>query len=161
MQTGVLLLDPTGKVISLNAAARELLPRTEGLVLGDGTLAFEPLAGQSPALVNRKDGHPPLKVRVAMLCDGSPEASHVVVTLVPAGDVSARRTLLASRFNFTPAEVRLAEAVIEGHNPVSIAEFLGLTLHTVRSYLKRLYAKTGVRNQAGLVRVLMRSVGEI
>ncbi len=161
MQTGVLLLDTTGKVLSLNAVARELLPRTEGLLLEDGKLALDPLAPEPPTTVQRKDGHPPLKLRMAVLCDDSPKASHVVVTLVPAGDPTARRALLAGRFNLTPAETRMAETVIEGHSPAKIAELLGITLHTVRTYLKRLYGKTGVRNQAGLVRILIRTAGEI
>jgi DNA-binding CsgD family transcriptional regulator len=66
--------------------------------------------------------------------------------------------VLASVFKFTPAEVRLAEQVIQGHSPLQSAENLGVTIHTVRTYLKRLYHKAGVRTQAGLVRALMKAI---
>jgi DNA-binding CsgD family transcriptional regulator len=45
--------------------------------------------------------------------------------------------------------------MLAGHTPVESALEMGVTIHTVRTYLKRLYLKTGVRTQASLVRKLV------
>lgn len=44
-----------------------------------------------------------------------------------------------------------------GRTPKEAAEELGVTIHTVRTYLKRLYIKLGVKSQAMLVRKLMQA----
>jgi len=38
------------------------------------------------------------------------------------------------------------------------AETLGLTIETARNYSKKIYAKTGARGQAELVRIVLTSV---
>jgi len=56
-----------------------------------------------------------------------------------------------AQFEFTPAEMRVAELVARGETPREIATALGLSIHTVRSHVKRLLAKTGVHSQSKLV----------
>lgn len=73
----------------------------------------------------------------------------------PESRVSVSRSLLQSAFRLTPAEVRLAEQLLLGRRPAEAAEALGVTIHTVRTYLKRLYHKVGARTQATLVRRLL------
>lgn len=60
------------------------------------------------------------------------------------------------RFGLTGAECRVAVEASEGHKPMEIARRLGLSIHTVRSHIKRIFQKTGVHSQAGLVRALLR-----
>ena len=160
MQSGVLLLDPSGKILSLNQAARELLRSVEGLAAGDGMLTFTTLpSAEGDTLLQRRDGGPPLKVWVTPLSNGNPATSHLVVTLTPTAlTQEERKKILVERFNLTAAEIRLAEKVLEGCNATRAAQSLGVTIHTVRTYLKRLYAKTGVCSQAGLVRILLRAL---
>jgi DNA-binding CsgD family transcriptional regulator len=58
-------------------------------------------------------------------------------------------------YRFTPAEARLAAALLTGDPLDSIADKLGVRLNTVRSQLKSLFSKTHTRRQAELIRVLM------
>jgi DNA-binding CsgD family transcriptional regulator len=56
---------------------------------------------------------------------------------------------------FTPAETKVAEQIALGRSAQEIARVLGLSVHTVRSHIKRLLAKTGLHSQASLVRLLI------
>lgn len=73
----------------------------------------------------------------------------------PDSQTAVSRALLQNVFRLTPAEVRLAEQLLQGRRPSEAAEALGVTIHTVRTYLKRLYHKVGARTQATLVRRLI------
>ncbi len=64
---------------------------------------------------------------------------------------------LRTAFRFTRAEVRLAEQILLGRTPAEAAEVLGVSIHTVRTYLKRLYQKTETHSQATLVRKLVQA----
>jgi len=64
-------------------------------------------------------------------------------------------SFLRERFALTAAECRVAAEIAEGRKPTEIARQLGLSVHTVRSHLKRIFVKAGVHSQAGLVRVLL------
>jgi hypothetical protein len=45
--------------------------------------------------------------------------------------------------------------LVAGYSGVNVAAIAGLSEHTVRTYVKRLYAKLGVSNRADLVRKLV------
>jgi DNA-binding CsgD family transcriptional regulator len=68
---------------------------------------------------------------------------------------SAQFSLFQRRFDLTVAECRVAAEAAEGCTPSEIAVRLGLSVHTVRSHLKRMFPKAGVHSQAGLVRALL------
>ena len=65
---------------------------------------------------------------------------------------------LCDLFDLSPSEGRLALALCRGLSISEAAEELGLRLETARSYSKSIYAKTGTRGMADLVRVVMGSV---
>jgi DNA-binding CsgD family transcriptional regulator len=69
-----------------------------------------------------------------------------------------RAEQLAQLFNLRLSEARLALALSRGMTLTEAAAELGLTLQTVRSYSKKLYAKMGARGQADLVRFVHRSI---
>ncbi len=69
-----------------------------------------------------------------------------------------RQTQLAELFGLTPSEARLTLVLSRGTSPVDAASELGLSIETVRSYIKVIYSKTGARGIADLVRIVMRSV---
>jgi DNA-binding CsgD family transcriptional regulator len=64
------------------------------------------------------------------------------------------KALLRALFDLTPAEIKVAEEILHGHNTGKIAGSLGVTQETVRTHLKRIFMKTGVQSQAQLVSVL-------
>lgn len=65
---------------------------------------------------------------------------------------------LGQMFDLIPCEARLALALSRGMSIAEAAVELGLTVESARTYSKRIYAKTGARGQADLVRFVHRSV---
>ncbi len=61
---------------------------------------------------------------------------------------------LASTFGATPAEARLAAAIMTGQSLNEYAEANTLSPHTVRNQMRALLQKTGTRNQADFIRRL-------
>ena len=64
-----------------------------------------------------------------------------------------RASRLARAFGLTPAETRVALHLIDGGDIASCAHQAGLSPGTVRSQLKSIFAKTGVKRQSELVRL--------
>lgn len=69
-----------------------------------------------------------------------------------------RQGHLAELFGLSPREARLALAVSRGMTLAEAAAEFGLTVGTVRSYSKSIYAKTGARGLSDLVRIVMGSI---
>jgi DNA-binding CsgD family transcriptional regulator len=65
---------------------------------------------------------------------------------------------LGEMFDLIPCEARLALALGRGMSITEAAVELGLSIQSARTYSKRIYAKTGARGQADLVRFIHRSV---
>ncbi|WP_438749238.1 helix-turn-helix transcriptional regulator [Pararhizobium sp. O133] len=62
--------------------------------------------------------------------------------------------VLSGLFDLTPGEARVARELSSGANLESVAVTLGLSIETVRTYLKRIFFKTGTRRQAELTHLL-------
>ena len=56
---------------------------------------------------------------------------------------------------FVPMEAEVASRIVKGMDLAEICDDLGITIHTVRGHLKRLFAKTGTHRQPDLIRVLL------
>lgn len=65
---------------------------------------------------------------------------------------------LVELFGLLPSEARLAWAIAQGIPISEAAANLGITVETARNYSKKIYAKTGARGQAELVRIVLTSV---
>ncbi|WP_246359578.1 helix-turn-helix transcriptional regulator [Sphingomonas yantingensis] len=72
-----------------------------------------------------------------------------------------RAAAFAAAYGLTGAESRMAIALAEGASIVEAAARLNLTEQTARHYSKRLYAATGARGQAELVRLVWTSVAAL
>ena len=83
------------------------------------------------------------RASVAIFLDGNDEAA-----LDPA--------TLSSLFGLTSRESALAQQLLAGADLAGAAAALSLSLETVRSRLKILFAKTGTHRQAELLRLLTR-----
>jgi DNA-binding CsgD family transcriptional regulator len=84
-----------------------------------------------------------------------PGAASVVVLIRPEGGAAlAGRRLYAVSFGFTPAEAKLAEALVQNMAPKAYAEQAGVSLATVRSQIRAILAKTGAMNLRALVALL-------
>ena len=64
---------------------------------------------------------------------------------------SATASVLARAWRLTPAEVRSVSALALGQSPRDIAMRSAISVHTVRTQLKRAMAKAGVHSQSALV----------
>ena len=97
----------------------------------------------------------PLRVR-AIVAGTAPVA---MIYLSGDGSSTADRCeQLAELFGLTRGESRLAWSMARGLTIAEAAAETGLTVETARFYSKRIYAKTGARGQADLVRHILRSV---
>jgi DNA-binding CsgD family transcriptional regulator len=65
---------------------------------------------------------------------------------------------LVDLFGLLPSEARLAWMLGQATSIAEAANALGLTVETARNYSKKIYAKTGARGHAELVRIILTSV---
>lgn len=177
-----LLLDARGLVRSVSEPARVLLAEADGLAIVGRQLVAGPrerprlealvraAAGAvehggagGRLVVQRASGRPGLLVRVvpvpALPGPFVPLAAAVAVTIIdplaapPPADGAEWRAM----FGFTPAETRLALALLSGDGTLrQHADALGLTYGTARVHLRHLFDKAQVRSQAQLIRLLSR-----
>lgn len=71
---------------------------------------------------------------------------------ISSGDAAR---VLAAQYGLSANEAALAEALARGETIVEAGAHLRLTSETARNYSKRIYAKTGARGQADLVRMVL------
>jgi DNA-binding CsgD family transcriptional regulator len=64
--------------------------------------------------------------------------------------------IIIKLYDLSPAELRVAAALLSGKSPEHYALEAGVTMNTVRTQLKSLFQKTGTGRQAELVAVLGR-----
>ncbi len=71
-----------------------------------------------------------------------------------SGDGAALRepVSFAATYALTAAECEVLAMLLRGSTPAEIAATRGVAISTVRTQLKRLFAKSGTRGQADLVR---------
>ena len=182
---GVFLLDRTGRIRHVNRKGEALLAEAGGLVTIHGRLsiAAPDAARRMHALVcaagssdrERRGGGSmalatparrlPLSVTVAPARPDRFSAFHagpsvvVCVTDLEA-EVSLPEQRLRELFGLTAAEARVALALFDGLGAADAAASLGVSFHTVRNQLVRIFEKTGTNRQTDLVRLMMRAVGE-
>jgi DNA-binding CsgD family transcriptional regulator len=136
-------------------AAIDLFSRSPGLnaVINQGPTSYMLVSRPSPQL--------PLRVRVmpiAPLNDwaGARARAGVFVTEPDsAREPEVIQRSLRARFRLTPAEAAFAVEIIKGDGKKAAAQRRGIAVGTARSHLSSIFAKTGVRRQAELVRLLM------
>jgi DNA-binding CsgD family transcriptional regulator len=73
----------------------------------------------------------------------------------PGAPVDVDPFILSTTFDLTPAESRVAAAIVSGGSPEQCAQELNVKLSTVRSQLVAIYRKTGATGQADLVRLVL------
>ena len=185
LRVALLVLDERGQLLLANAQAEALLRRIPQLPVRGGQLKpqglrpgmFERLLASAcgrtgavqagAALLSDAQGQTTLQLLVLPL----PASLHainpwqrplaMVVLSEPDKPLSVQQHLLHQLYGLTAAEARVAQAIYQGDTPAQAAEHLGVTVGTVRSQLKAIFAKTGASRQAELIRLLsvLRMVG--
>ncbi|MEZ4394893.1 MAG: PAS domain-containing protein [Polyangiales bacterium] len=168
-------LSPSGVLLRMNASARALVARADGLTERDGALECTApraqeslraavaavLRGEVPEAVviaPRPSGERrPLLLFVSSLRDERAGSPRAVTVLARDTSPQGRRVeeLLRTVFSLTPTEARLAFAIAEGSTPAEASELLGMSVLTARTHLKRIFDKTSTTRQAELVRLVL------
>lgn len=113
--------------------------------------------------VTRPSGFRPFLVMVSPLprgyCGRAGQPGRVAAVVIkdpqaqPRASAESRREI-AKLYQLTRAEERLLDLILNGLGLFEAAEQLGVSRNTARTHMKRIYAKTGTRRQAELVRRL-------
>jgi DNA-binding CsgD family transcriptional regulator len=70
--------------------------------------------------------------------------------------VSERPEVVLIRlYGLTPAEAKVAALIVRGMSARQAAEGLAISYNTVKSHLKRVFAKTGTKRQGDLIRLIV------
>lgn len=180
---GVVILDADRRIQYRNAVAEAIVQKHPGLRLDGDTLRVHFPAEQreldnliAASLSGEADDrhlatglrHPrrqhPLMVMLspadANTDNTTPWARQGEVILYlsdPESALSVPADILHSLYGLTPAEANVAILLANGLSLAGIAEQKGVGIETVRSQLKSVFAKTGVRKQSELIGLLLRA----
>lgn len=176
----MLIVDHKAAILHLNNEAESLLSKQLGGLSSQGGR----LAADSPddnhklaTLISQATSYP--AVGGAMFLNNSkvPQTRQVFVTPLPAASPFVKdwqtplalvlvmetsqslssMQLLGKLYNFSPAELKVTAALMQGKGPEEYALEAGVSLNTVRTQIKNLYRKTGTSRQAELVALLCRT----
>ena len=182
LQMGVLLLKQDGRVAYANRAAEALLALKDAVSAGPDGLAGSTTAstGVLSRLISRASGRergPPRSGSVQLPCASDRPSVLAVATPIRPGahdpfnlaqpaamlclfDRCLHRTTtpdqLKMLFDLTRSEAEIACALVGGGSVHEIAGRTGRSVHTIRSLLSRVMAKTETNRQAELVSMLTR-----
>jgi len=148
---GVVLVDRADRIVFANGVARRLDRTTMGRVRA--------AIASGGGCVRRPERYP-LAVRVAplMVRDdvlASEPALRAAFILDPEQRGELPEALLRELYDLTGAEARLAIALARGNTLHEIAAATGAQMSTLRTHLKRVFAKTHTHRQAELVRLVL------
>jgi len=162
----VAMLSPSRRIVFANRAATQILRRGAGIALAtDGRLVATLAASEAVERVLRdeappapvavaREGEPPLVLTLHPLPRALKGAFGAVALMFisdPARKPSDQSAALRSAFGLTSTEARVAQSLSEGASLKQIAWANNVTYETVRSHLRRVLEKVGVRRQVELV----------
>ncbi|MBR0641629.1 helix-turn-helix transcriptional regulator [Plastoroseomonas hellenica] len=142
------------------------LPAETGSLMRAVTEALSIAAGSDTALrpplrLTRPSGRPPLLVILVplpppafALWELTEAARALVLVIDPAPQPLAAAEAAGAAFGLTAAEARVAALIAGGLSGPQAAAVLGISPTTLKTHLLRCFDKTGVRSQAGLMRLL-------
>lgn len=169
-------IDADARVLWLNRQAEARIHDHPGLMIATGRLrtrrraraaalreavawAFEELKSHvPPRLAAQQVRAVPLgedDAAVPLYCWVVLEDGKALVSFDDAQMVGRRVDLASAIYGLSPAQTRLARLVVDGLDLAAASDVLGVSVNTLRTHLQRMFDRTGVRNQAGLVRVLL------
>jgi DNA-binding CsgD family transcriptional regulator len=181
-ETAIILLDHGGRIVRLNRSADSLLAARQGMSIDEGCLRTAAPADQATLnalihriVIGRKYGElspggsmlvarprrRPLVLTAAPLItsmtDLFPTAAVILFVYDPHSRVRPPMELLRDGYRLTAAEASVAMLLVEGRSLAQVAEHRAVTYNTVKQQMKSIFLKTGTRDQAELIRLLMRS----
>jgi DNA-binding CsgD family transcriptional regulator len=184
LPTGMIFLGTKGEVVFMNRSATAFVSERDGLLassaglgaerLGESTMLGKAisqaistsngngLVAGGTALVSRR-ARPPLQIQISPFRNLVVQTSRPIAAVAFVTDPLRRerpaQQVLRALYGLTPAECRVALLLGDGHAPRKIANMVGVTDSTVRSQIKSIFSKTGVKRQGELIRLLMANSG--
>ncbi|MEQ1438889.1 helix-turn-helix transcriptional regulator [Fontimonas sp. SYSU GA230001] len=180
VEEAIAVLDVTGRVLHANRAASVLLGKENGVSLAPGgrlqvadrraadlmrsalaRLVSQVHKGQDTlpdverTIVSKRDGLPLVVTIHAIEVRSPPPNQAVAIAFIcdPESRPGDHAATLKLVYGLTAGEVKLVQALNEGLTLKEFSDWSGLSYETVRSYVKRVLAKTGARSQTDLVRL--------
>jgi DNA-binding CsgD family transcriptional regulator/PAS domain-containing protein len=178
---GVFLVDRTGRIVHANAAGCTLLSVGDPLRAAAGRLVLSDATADQTlreAFAALDQGDAALGVEGIAVSLPSRSSERYVAHVLPLTSGARRRTgiaytavaalfvrkaaletpllpqVISRTYNLTPTELRVLLAIVEIGGAPEAAEALGIAVTTVKTHLRRLYAKTGVVRHADLVKLV-------
>ena len=174
LSLAILIVDEQGAVKYINTCAKELLnTKIRSLTIKDDYLSAINFSDKSKLSAFITAATSAEEIRSAMFLHDD-EVRQVFITPLPSmssfmlnvnmplalilitepNEIVSEVQLMGKLYDLSPAELRVATALLAGKSPGEYAIDAGLTLHTVRSQLKNLFSKTYTRRQSELVALL-------
>jgi DNA-binding CsgD family transcriptional regulator/PAS domain-containing protein len=184
LPTAIIVVDAEAHPVMINLAAENVLAMGDGMLLKRRRLEAlwhaerarlaqliasacapdgDTAAPGGHLMVSRPSGLRPFLVMVSSLPrayrDRAGQQGRLAAVVIkdPQAQLhasAAGRREIAELYELTRAEERLLHAILDGRGLFEAAEQLGVSRNTARTHMKRIYAKTGTRRQAELVRRL-------
>jgi DNA-binding CsgD family transcriptional regulator/PAS domain-containing protein len=184
LSLGLIILNPDGRVDYCNAVADVLLKYHQGLKITDQQILqahlhsenkqLQQLIGQSVAIgkgenvyrnqviaLHHPDQEHAMHIMVAMLDDPQTQAAQGKVALylsLPESPFNVSVEALHTLYLLTPAESAVAIALVNGLSLAQISTANGVSIETVRSQLKSIFIKMGVKKQQDVIRILLSGI---
>lgn len=171
---GIILLESTAKISFVSQSARVILQKMEtAICIKDNQLLFSDNAHQQilnefleKLLVNRQA----VSVSEVLVIERPRANRPLILSLCSLSKGDAPRLMLIFRdpdmeptpqwqvftrhFNLSAQEARLSLALADGLSLAECSEIFYISLHTARSHLKSIFAKTETRRQSDLLRLI-------
>ena len=178
------LVDAAGRVVHANSAASRRLASGDGLGVAGNRIsartaaetsaltrliakAADPWSSTQPGGYLRLSRRPPKEPLVVFIApvqrssawQGASGAVAMLLVSDPQDAPPSRIDVLRRLYRLTPAEARLAELLLHNRTLHEVADLHAVTVETVRSQLKQVFAKTETHRQSELLRLLLRLPG--
>ncbi len=154
LQAGAAVTSLRGHLRLRDARAHDILKQA---IQTTAALAYGKSVSSSPLIVVQSQE----ETRLSLLVCPAPTACHfsgpnVPVVAIYIGEPDRKpislRDLLTQVYGLTPAEGRLLTALLDGERLQETADRLEISVNTIRTQLRSLFAKTGHRRQSDLIR---------
>lgn len=178
LSSGIALLYADGTLAGGNKSALSLLESGRGMGLSKGKLycemapnalrlrqALEELGGCANGecrafMIEGDKGSELLQVNLIKLAEKDDTLQGVNIAAFitdPSLFTGPSTDYLQTLYRLTRVEAEVVQLICRGFSPATAAEKLKISVHTVRSYLKSIFAKIGVNRQADVVRLVANS----
>lgn len=180
LPTGIVCLAIGGEIIFMNRSANRTIAEKDGLLTARdrpraersdesslltraihgaaSTSCSEGLSAGETIFISRRD-RPALQVIVSPIRNSPVQTTRTIAVIVfindPLSFPRPSQDVMRMLYGLTAAECRVALLLSEGQAPKEIANVIGVTANTVRSQIKSIFCKMGVKRQGDAIRLLL------